>query len=206
MIKNREKWPKRSERSEETRRRIVEAAMRLFAQHGFDRTSTAIIAKEAGVSQGIIFHYFESKRKLFWTVVLEGAEEADSRKKAMEEIAQETDPVEKLRLFARSMVQRAEENPELNEILTRHAPAMKMDSESAEVHWLLGTLTFLESFFEEGKAKKVFREDLDTQIAAITLTGIFNVNYLRWNMLGRKGSLQETVQKALEMLLTGIIA
>ncbi len=206
MIKNNDKWPKRGERSEETRRRIVEAAMRLFAQHGFDRTSTAIIAKEAGVSQGIIFHYFESKRKLFWTVVLEGVEEADSRKKALEEIAKQDDPVEKLRLLGRSMVQRAEENPELNEILTRHVPSMKMDSESVEVPWLLEKLTFLEGFFEEGKAKKVFREDLDTQIAAITFTGIFNVSYLRWNMLGRKGSLQETVQKALEMLLTGIVA
>ena len=206
MIKNRQKWPKRSERSEETRRRIAEAAMRLFAQHGFDRTSTAIIAKEAGVSQGIIFHYFESKRKLFWTVVLEGVEEADSRKKALEEIAKQDDPVEKLRLLGRSMVQRAEENPELNEILTRHVPSMKMDSESVEVPWLLEKLTFLEGFFEEGKARKVFREDLDTQIAAITFNAIFNVNYVRWNMLGRKGSLQETVQKALEMLFTGIVA
>ncbi len=186
MIKNTHKWPKRSERAEETRRRIIEAAMRLFAQHGFDRTSTAIIAKEAGVSQGIIFHYFENKRKLFWTVVLEGVEEADSRKKALEEIAKQTDPVEKLRLFGRSMIQRVEENPELNEILTRHVPAMKIDSESVEVHWLLGKLMSLEGLFVEGKAKKAFREALDTHIAAITFIGIFNANCLRWNMLREK--------------------
>lgn len=205
MITNRDGWPKRSERSEETRRRIVEAAMRLFAQHGFDRTSTATIAKEAGVSQGIIFHYFENKRKLFWTVVLEGVEEADSRKKALEEIAEQTDPVEKLRLYGRSMVQRVEENPELNEILTRHVPAMNIDSE-VEAQWLLERPMFLEALFEEGKAKKVFREDLDAQIAAISFVGIFNANYRKFRMIGGEGSLQETVSKAFDMFFTGVVA
>lgn len=157
------------------------------------------------MSQGIIFHYFENKRKLFWTIVLEGVEETDSWKDALAEISEQTDPVEKLRLFGRSMVQRAEENPELNEILTRHVPAMIIDSE-VEAQWLLEKLMFLEGLFEEGKAKKVFREDLDTQSAAITFIGIFNANYRKCKMLGSKGNLQETIQKALEMLLTGIIA
>lgn len=205
-IKTKQKWPKRGERSEETRRRIVEAAIRLFAHHGFDRTSTATIAKEAGVSQGIIFHYFETKEKLFWTVVLEGAEETDNQKKVFEEIAKQADPVEKLRIFGRSMAQRAEDNPELNEILTRHAPAMDIDSESAEARRLSEKLMLLEGLFEQGKAVKAFREDLDTQIAAVTFVGIFNINYLQWNMFGRKGNLQETVQKAFEMFLTGIVA
>jgi len=205
MIKNSQKWLKRSERSEETRRRIVEAAMRLFAQHGFDRTSTATIAKEADVSQGIIFHYFETKKKLFWTVVFEGVEEAGSRKEVLEEIANHANPLDKLRLFGRYMAQRAEDYPELNEILTRHVPAINIDSE-VEAQWLLEKPNFLEDLFEEGKAKKVFREDLDTQIAAITFIGLFNANYRKFKILGGKGNLQETIQKAVEMLLTGIIA
>jgi AcrR family transcriptional regulator len=40
---------------------IVEAATRLFAARGFDATSTAEVAKVAGVSEGTIFHHFKTK-------------------------------------------------------------------------------------------------------------------------------------------------
>ncbi len=205
MIKTRQQLPQRGERSQETRRRIVEAAMRLFAQHGFDRTNTATIAKEAGVSQGIIFHYFETKKKLFWAVVFEGVAEAKSQAKVLEKIAKQANPLDKLRLFGRYMAKRAVDNPELNEILTRHIPAMNIDSE-VEAQWLSEKPIFLEGLFEEGKAQKAFREDLDTQIAAVSFIGIFNANYLKWKMLGSKGSLQETVERAFEMFFMGIVA
>jgi AcrR family transcriptional regulator len=52
------------------REQIVEAAVRLFAQHGFDGTSTRQIAQEVGITEGLIFHYFPTKADLL-TAVLE---------------------------------------------------------------------------------------------------------------------------------------
>lgn len=40
---------------------IIEAATRLFAAKGFHETSTAEVAKEAGVAQGTLFYHFKSK-------------------------------------------------------------------------------------------------------------------------------------------------
>jgi AcrR family transcriptional regulator len=51
-------------RSETTRNRIVEAALRLFQEHGYDRTTMRAIAKEAGVSVGNAYYYFDSKEQL----------------------------------------------------------------------------------------------------------------------------------------------
>jgi AcrR family transcriptional regulator len=48
----------------ESRARIVEHALRLFAQNGYDRTSVAMIARSAGVAQGLLYNYFESKDAL----------------------------------------------------------------------------------------------------------------------------------------------
>lgn len=45
----------------ESQARILESALTLFAQHGYDRTSVASIAKAAGMSQGLIYHYYQSK-------------------------------------------------------------------------------------------------------------------------------------------------
>lgn len=40
---------------------IIEAATRLFAVKGFNETSTAEVAKEAGVAQGTLFYHFKTK-------------------------------------------------------------------------------------------------------------------------------------------------
>ncbi|MGL6196354.1 MAG: TetR/AcrR family transcriptional regulator [Thermoguttaceae bacterium] len=46
------------------------AAAKLFAQYGFYKTETQKIADLAGVSNGTIFRYFESKDYLFWAVTI----------------------------------------------------------------------------------------------------------------------------------------
>lgn len=46
------------------RKHILETALKLFARHGFDGTSTKQIAQAAGVAEGLIFHYFPSKDDL----------------------------------------------------------------------------------------------------------------------------------------------
>jgi len=46
-------------------RAIVEAASTLFAQYGYDGTSTEMIAEAAGVSRQTIYNQFDSKERLF---------------------------------------------------------------------------------------------------------------------------------------------
>lgn len=41
--------------------RIINAAMKVFALNGYRNASTDDIVKEAGISKGLLFHYFESK-------------------------------------------------------------------------------------------------------------------------------------------------
>ncbi|WP_438433826.1 TetR/AcrR family transcriptional regulator [Gorillibacterium sp. sgz500922] len=45
--------------------RIINAAMKEFAANGFGRASTNAIVKEAGISKGLLFHYFANKKQLF---------------------------------------------------------------------------------------------------------------------------------------------
>ncbi|GAA3213690.1 TetR/AcrR family transcriptional regulator [Actinocorallia longicatena] len=51
-------------RSEQTRELIVETALRLFREHGYEATTMRVIAKEAGVSVGNAYYYFSSKEEL----------------------------------------------------------------------------------------------------------------------------------------------
>lgn len=45
--------------------RMINAALRIFAENGYRHASTDIIVKEAGISKGLLFHYFTSKMGLF---------------------------------------------------------------------------------------------------------------------------------------------
>ena len=47
-----------------TRKRILQAARRLFADNGYDSTTTRDIAKEAGIASGTVFNYFPSKEAI----------------------------------------------------------------------------------------------------------------------------------------------
>lgn len=44
---------------------ILNAALKEFATKGFDDASTNVIAKESGISKGLMFHYVNSKKNLF---------------------------------------------------------------------------------------------------------------------------------------------
>jgi len=51
--------------SPEKQERIINAAMKQFAQKGYEQASTNEIVKEAEISKGILFHYFKNKKEMF---------------------------------------------------------------------------------------------------------------------------------------------
>ncbi|WP_413758716.1 TetR family transcriptional regulator [Streptomyces sp. MMBL 11-3] len=56
--------PRGSAKSEQTRALILETAMRLFQERGYEKTTMRAIAKEAGVSVGNAYYYFAGKEHL----------------------------------------------------------------------------------------------------------------------------------------------
>lgn len=64
--------PRTAEQNEQiretTRAAIIDSAMSLFAQNGYAHTTTRQIARQAGVSAGLMYHYFEGKESLLEAV------------------------------------------------------------------------------------------------------------------------------------------
>ncbi|NHF60702.1 TetR/AcrR family transcriptional regulator [Flavobacteriaceae bacterium TP-CH-4] len=71
------------------KKQILAVALELFANDGFNGTSTSKIAKEAGVSEGLIFRHFEHKNGLLNALVQQAVERI---RLLIEPILIETDP------------------------------------------------------------------------------------------------------------------
>ena len=61
--KNKERG-KRLKNKENTKRAILRAALELFAEKGFYNTTTKAISRKAGIAEGTLFNYFETKEDL----------------------------------------------------------------------------------------------------------------------------------------------
>lgn len=54
---------------EETRRQIIMTAFKAFAEKGYSSASMSYIAKEAGISKGLSYHYFSSKEEILQGII-----------------------------------------------------------------------------------------------------------------------------------------
>ena len=85
------------QRSEETRAKIIESAIKLFSTRGFNTASVDDICKDAGISKGAFYHHFESKQALFlalldgWLQTIDNAIEASKDKTVPETFTQMTE-------------------------------------------------------------------------------------------------------------------
>jgi len=78
MTAPRQEGPRWQRRPAERRREILDAAVEVFGEHGYDCATIADVARRAGVSAGTVVHYFGSKGGLF---------EAAVRDRFLEEVA-----------------------------------------------------------------------------------------------------------------------
>ncbi|WP_084338470.1 TetR/AcrR family transcriptional regulator [Actinomadura oligospora] len=102
----------------DARTRILDAAEALFAEGGYEGTSTARIARSAHVPKGLVFHYFPQKMDVLVTLVAERTEIEETADPAGLE-AVPGDPAGTLARLARGFPLRA--SPAMRRILFREA-------------------------------------------------------------------------------------
>ena len=78
---------------------VVEVALRLFLERGYDNTPMSLLAKRLGLTKAGIYHHFASKEDLLFLVHRTAMERG--LKPVFEAAARETDPERRLRVFLR---------------------------------------------------------------------------------------------------------
>ena len=84
------------QRREETRAKLLDSAMTLFAQHGYRETSVKMIAEDAGVAQGLLYNYFDGKEALLVALFERSMVQVRASFAAADDPADKRPPIEKL--------------------------------------------------------------------------------------------------------------
>lgn len=139
------------------RGQILDGAHRVFMKMGYDAASMNDVTREAGVSKGTIYVYFQSKEELFAALIERG--KGLFTESVRELLAQHPDPDEGLRLFAYAFIDQLYD--------TEMIPAMRI---------LLGVIDRMPSLCQRffagspNNARSVLKDYLDQQVAAGRLT------------------------------------
>jgi len=97
------------------RERILLAAERIFARHGFFAAKVSDVAKEAGVADGTIYLYFKNKDDLLISVFERRMQEVNGKLRAA---ITGKPPREQLRAFIRTYLELVHDEPAAAEVLT----------------------------------------------------------------------------------------
>ena len=81
---------------------ILETALKLFASNGYNATPISMIAKEAGVSQGLMYNFYSSKAELLREMIRQGAADIAESMKAYSSL---DDPREAIRVHVIETIQ-----------------------------------------------------------------------------------------------------
>ena len=95
----------------EKRDRILNVAIKEFADNGFENTSIQQIAKKAGISVGSIYKYFENKETMFSMVVHEGMSSLEDLLMSLADSSE--DILVKAEKIIRELLKYSRKNPEL---------------------------------------------------------------------------------------------
>ncbi|MFL5895659.1 MAG: TetR/AcrR family transcriptional regulator [Thermoleophilaceae bacterium] len=86
---------------DERRAQLLELGTELFTKHAYDELSMAAIAREAGISKALLYHYFPSKEEYFKATLADAVADLVARTQPPADLA----PVEELRHRTRAFVE-----------------------------------------------------------------------------------------------------
>ncbi len=103
--------------AERSRDRILAAALEEFASKGFEGTTTAEIARRAGVTQPLVHYHFASKDELWRAAVRGLLDQAGATFGGLRAELSDLDPLDQLKVLVRRVVYFSAAHPELGRVL-----------------------------------------------------------------------------------------
>lgn len=162
----------------EKRTRIIDAAIRVFAERGFHQARVTDIATQAGVADGTIYLYFRNKEDLLLTIFEEKMQ--DINVGLQRELAGVEDALDRIRVFARYHFRLVQDERALAEVLQIE---LRLSNKFLKEYRPKPLWAYLDQFADilrAGQAAGKVRADVDPFVAKWAFFGALDELAMQW--------------------------
>ena len=182
-----------------TRVRIINSARKLFAEHGYQKTTIVDISKRAGLSEAALYEYFQGKEDLLLTIpdlwVSELLEDLD------EQLFGIQGAVNKLRKYLWWYLRRVEQAP-LDAKIVYLFLKTNANFLNTEVYANVKKFySYLIDIFVEGQKNGEMRPDFDPRSSRDIFVGTMDHIITRWLLKDRSYSLFDNLDHTFDLLI-----
>ena len=188
--------------------RILEAAIEIFAQKGYNGTTTKEIAQQAGVAEGTIFRYFPKKKDILHGILLKLIESFGPKilGSGLNEIFENTKNKSDKEVIIEFIKNRMN-------LVDTHLPLVKVIFNEAQYHTDIQSAYFdkiippifkmINQFFENGIEQGRFKNQ-SPSVMTLTLLGCMASNMIGKKVLGNQRDMDKLLDESVEIFLNGI--
>ena len=184
---------------ENTRKRIINSAKKLFADQGYQKTTIVEISRQAGLSEAALYDYFQGKEDLLLMIpdlwVSELLTDLDDQLFGIQ------GAINKLRKYLWWYMRRVEQSPLDAKIVYLF---LKTNSNfmTTDVYSNVKQLySYLSDIFEEGRSSGEFKKNLNSRVARDIFVGIMDHIIIRWLLKDRSYSLFEDLESVFSLMV-----
>jgi AcrR family transcriptional regulator len=190
---------------ERQRRRVLDVAGELLAEHGFDGVTMSDIAERAGVARATVFNYFGSK----YALVEELTEEVlDTYRMLLDDALadEERSTPELIRSLYEDMGKGIESERQFFRAIFREIARIRLGLDEGEVAQRANeeAMTRLRRLIERGRQRGDLTHDLDAETLAQAMSSLANGTITHWLYQDASEPLVDRMRAAAEVLLSRV--
>lgn len=186
---------------------IIQAAIEVFAEHGYYNSRVSDIVKRVDAAQGVFYYYFRSKEEILVTIFRDAWNNLLRRIDRIN--AEQEGALTKLRAIAEYIFKSFRQNPALMKVLIMDLP--RLDKFYSDENQALYNRLFQEvaDLVREGQQKGLINKDLSPMVASYVFHGAVDAlirHYLyNPNFDQALVSIEEAVDQVVQVLFNGFI-
>jgi AcrR family transcriptional regulator len=193
-----------SDRREERRQAIIDAAAPLFAELGYTACEMERVAAELGIAKGTLYLYFSSKEELFYACVDTGMRQMQEA--VAKEADEAQDAIDRIARGIRAYLQFFEDHPEHVELLIQERANFKSRSRPTYFEYRDVNRQKWRPVHEGLIADGRFRGDISVERIMDAIGNLVYGTMFTNHFVVRSVSLNEQYEALLEILLRGLLS
>ena len=182
--------------------RILNAAVRVFAENGFHQATISQIAREAGVADGTIYIYFKNKKDILSHFFNHTTREVFDRFR--DAVDREEGAENKLRSLIRTHLAEFQKYRDMAVVFQREALLARQVSEEDIKAITRMYLDILDEIIRNGQREKTIRKQIPRGLAKRFILGAVNEVINTWVVSGEERDLEKMADPLVDLCLEGI--